>query len=404
MPEEQTQEEKPKKRVAARTRKALPAKRKTVRRAPTVSKPEPKKMEERTEPVKSTAEKTDTTVEDEKVDVDTILKDHLQMGETQSTKLEQASRGMSKAFGAFLGILVAVVAAALVGIVVVGVGIYRFGWKDDVTLQIASVVPYPIAVVDTKIIQYDDYLNDFRTLKKYYVAQAEANAVVADVSDDELFTSVKERMIDEAMVELLAKDLNVTVTEDEISAEWQTITGNGSVSEEEIRQTLSDLYGWTPEQFREKVIRPFALRQNVSEAIAASDSLQQESRARAQEVLAAVQKGEKSFEDLAKEFGEDGTAANGGDLGFFERGTMVEEFQTAVESLEVGEVSGLVTTQFGFHVIKLEEKVPAEAKEGEEPPAEGEFSYRARHILILYKGIDDVIKEKKDAVRFYEFI
>ncbi|MBI2426469.1 MAG: peptidyl-prolyl cis-trans isomerase [Candidatus Kerfeldbacteria bacterium] len=182
------------------------------------------------------------------------------------------------------------------------------------------------------------------------------------------------------------------------------MTGNGAVSEDEIRQTLSDLYGWTPEQFREKVIRPFVLRQNVTEAIASSDSIQQESRTRAEDVLAETQKGEKSFEDLAKEFGEDGTAADGGDLGFFERGTMVEEFQTAVESLEVGEVSEIVKTQFGFHVIKLEEKVPATAKEGEEPPAEGEFSYRARHILILYKGVDEVIQEKKDAVRFYQFI
>lgn len=74
-----------------------------------------------------------------------------------------------------------------------------------------------------------------------------------------------------------------------------------------------------------------------------------------------------SFEDLAREFSEDASAQVGGDLGTFGRGMMVPEFEDAAFALEPGEVSGIVPTRFGFHIIQVLEK--------------GEDTVRARHIL-----------------------
>ncbi|MBQ7215112.1 MAG: peptidylprolyl isomerase [Synergistaceae bacterium] len=89
------------------------------------------------------------------------------------------------------------------------------------------------------------------------------------------------------------------------------------------------------------------------------------------ENLAKVQEALKegtSFDAVAKEYSIDpGSAANGGDLGEFPRGVMVPEFEkTAFALKEPGEVSEPVKTQFGWHIIKLEERIPESAAPFEE--------------------------------------
>jgi peptidyl-prolyl cis-trans isomerase D len=73
---------------------------------------------------------------------------------------------------------------------------------------------------------------------------------------------------------------------------------------------------------------------------------------KARQVLDRIRAGE-DFAGLAGEYGEDGTAARGGDLGYFGKGAMVPAFEQVVWALEVGEVGDLVRTQFGFHIVKL---------------------------------------------------
>ena len=88
-----------------------------------------------------------------------------------------------------------------------------------------------------------------------------------------------------------------------------------------------------------------------------SDEKKAEAKEKAQEVLAKVKSGE-DFATLAKEYSEDtGSAINGGDLDFFPRGYMVEPFEKAAFSMKVGEVSDLVESNFGYHIIKVTDKV-----------------------------------------------
>ena len=76
-----------------------------------------------------------------------------------------------------------------------------------------------------------------------------------------------------------------------------------------------------------------------------------EKQSTALEVLDKLKKGE-SFSKLAQEYSLDGSRKQGGDLGWFGRGMMVREFEDTAFKLDKGEVSGLVRTQFGYHIIK----------------------------------------------------
>lgn len=73
--------------------------------------------------------------------------------------------------------------------------------------------------------------------------------------------------------------------------------------------------------------------------------------------------GGKNFAAMAKKYSEDGSAKFGGDLGYFKRGTMVPEFEEVAFSLPKGEVSGIVRTQFGLHLIKVEDRRQSEVPE-----------------------------------------
>lgn len=81
-----------------------------------------------------------------------------------------------------------------------------------------------------------------------------------------------------------------------------------------------------------------------------------DSEEKCNDILAAIGKGEKTFEDAAKEFSTCPSGAKGGDLGTFGKGQMVKEFEEAAFAAEIGQVTGPVKTQFGYHLIKVEKK------------------------------------------------
>ena len=85
------------------------------------------------------------------------------------------------------------------------------------------------------------------------------------------------------------------------------------------------------------------------------------------------------FGDMASALSDDeGTSENGGDLGVFGHGSMVPEFEEAAFALAAGEVSQPVETVYGWHLIKVDERLPAESGEGER--------LRARHILLKHRA------------------
>jgi peptidyl-prolyl cis-trans isomerase SurA len=100
--------------------------------------------------------------------------------------------------------------------------------------------------------------------------------------------------------------------------------------------------------------------------------------ARAQQILDRIKKGE-SFEAVAQATSDDPSAKYGGDLGFFSRGELDPAFEKVAFSLDEGQVSGIVQTKFGFHIIKVEKKEDDRVK--------------ARHILIKVVPQD---KDRRD--------
>lgn len=127
-------------------------------------------------------------------------------------------------------------------------------------------------------------------------------------------------------------------------------------------------------------------------------------KAKAEEILAQVRKTPGEFAALAKKNSQDeGSAVNGGDLDFFSRGAMVKEFDAAVYAMKQGEISNLVETDFGFHIIQLTgtrggEKKPFEAVRAE---VEGEVRKQLaqRRYAEAAEQFGNLVYEQSDSLQ-----
>jgi parvulin-like peptidyl-prolyl isomerase len=108
---------------------------------------------------------------------------------------------------------------------------------------------------------------------------------------------------------------------------------------------------WGTESGPEVRARHILIRADADATPAQRDSARQKAEALRQRAVAG-----EDFAKLARENSADGSAAEGGDLGFFGRGRMVPAFEQAAFALQPGQISPVVETPFGYHVIKLEER------------------------------------------------
>ncbi|MCO6414155.1 MAG: SurA N-terminal domain-containing protein [Thiogranum sp.] len=186
----------------------------------------------------------------------------------------------------------------------------------------------------------------------YVVVPAAAFEKDVEISEEEIAQYYSDHG-DQFMIPERVRLAYVRLTAEQLGANIEIDDAELEAYYEERKQALQTL-----EQRRASHI----LIQVASDA---DETAVEAARTKAADLRARIGDGE-DFSKLAKEFSDDpGSAPDGGDLGFFSRGAMVPEFEASVFSLDEGDVSDLVRTQFGFHIIKL-----TGVRESEIPPLE----------------------------------
>lgn len=141
---------------------------------------------------------------------------------------------------------------------------------------------------------------------------------------------------------------------------------------EVTEQALKDFYETVKDRYQTQ-----ERRRGRHILITAEDGLDEAAAEKKAADLAAQAKAGANFEELAKKNSKDpGSAQQGGDLGWAERGMFVGPFEDALFSMQKGEIRGPIKTQFGYHVLRLDDIEPGHLKSFEEARAELEAEYR----------------------------
>ncbi len=218
---------------------------------------------------------------------------------------------------------------------------------------------------------------------------------VSEAQMEEFRTEILDQLIAEELLYQDALSKGLDVSDDAVDAQFQQIRGQFQ-TDDEWQQAL-DANNTTESELRMQIRRGDLIQQVIETAVADSAGAQitdaevqefydghpeffdQGEQIAARHIIVSTQGMESEaeiaearerieairqellagadFAELAREYSDDGSALQGGDLGTFGRGQMVPEFEQAAFALEEGEISGIVQTQFGFHVIEVTERM-----------------------------------------------
>lgn len=168
-------------------------------------------------------------------------------------------------------------------------------------------------------------------------------------ADEEYKKKLKEKGIDDTYLrQQQEQDLTIQKYKENFEK-------NVKISDEEMKKYYDE---HKKDYYKDEVKASHILISTVDEnGKELSEAKKKEAKKKAEEVLKKAKSGEE-FSQLAKEYSDDtGSAANGGDLGYFTKGQMVEPFEKAAFSLKVGQISDIVESQFGYHIIKVYDKI-----------------------------------------------
>lgn len=299
--------------------------------------------------------------------------------------------------------LAGILAVALVGSIVCGVyRVYAKAATDNFTFTVAKVLRLPAMKVNGERVLYSDYVEDLRAIHTLVAYDKATGGNNAALTEEQMSDQVLWRLANNILVKQAAEKYAVRAE----ASDMELIKANllkQFKDENEINTEIMKRYGWTFAQYQDKVVKNYILQQKIAEKIQTDQSGREEIRNKALAVLNEIKAG-KDFAELAKIYGEDGTKENGGDLGWFGKGDMVPEFENAVYALKPGEMTqDLVETQYGYHIIKLEE-VKTEKVKDDKGKMVDQQKVRARHILFKFPDASTYMDSLAKSANFHLYL
>lgn len=280
-------------------------------------------------------------------------------------------------------IVLGVVGAIVFLLLLFGVLIYGVKDESSFTRTVAKIIPYPAGIADGRVITMNSYYEQLQIMKNYYINFKKVDFTTPDGKKQlsQIRSDVMDRITEDQIVAAEAAKQKVTLSQSDLDKSFnELVKSNGGVKD--FSEILNKFYGLTVDQFKAIIYKPRALREKLADKINQDESTTGAAKKKADEIYAKATAPGTDFAKLAKQYSQDpGSAANGGDLGYFGKGKMVPAFEEAAFALKVGQISKPVRTVYGYHIIKV-----TDIKNGQ---------VKASHILIKVQDFNSWLADLK---------
>jgi hypothetical protein len=283
--------------------------------------------------------------------------------------------------------------------------VYGFSLENSWLKASVKNVPYPAALVKYyHPISFGQLQNNLDAVQKFYENQDLADSgfrVDFSTQDGQKRLKIKEKyllnkLIENKIVAILAKERGVAVTDDMVAREIEKIKDQTQIfnqGEPDKLEKLSQLYGWNVPELKERVIKPDILKNKLEEAVRQKDEVFLAAKnkiTQAQDELAK----KKTFAQVAAKYSEGESASQGGDLGWLTVDQMTPEIALACLSLEKNETSGIIESPLGFHIVQLTDK-----------KTEGDVEkFRLKQIFVRTPTFSDWFFNQEKAIPVHIFL
>ena len=236
---------------------------------------------------------------------------------------------------------------------------YAFVGKKSSADEISRYVFLPAIIINrTNFITVGEIKDNLTSIKRFYEKQDFSKfglRVDFSTADGKKRLKIRERelinkMIEDKAVEILAKQRGISISKKMVDASVnRKIKEYGD--EKGVENNLRKLYGWTLEDFKEKVVRPSLYREQLRKWIDNNDGAEKRTSAikKAKKAQSMLKQG-MPFDEVAQKIGEN---PGSGHFGWFKTDFLVKGLRNVIPNMQKGEVSKTVETKLGFHIIRI---------------------------------------------------
>jgi parvulin-like peptidyl-prolyl isomerase len=279
--------------------------------------------------------------------------------------------------------------------------IYKFNSENRILATVEKFVPFPAAYIGhAGLISVGEVKEDTNAVKKFYESQDFDQVglrIDFTTAQGQKRLKIKEKeviakLIENKLIENLARAQGITITSSEADDEIEKSSQEFG-NQQKLMSELARLYGWTITDFKNKVVIPELYSQKLSEAYSSNVDFSNEVK-KINSLHEQVASKKEDFAKVATENSESESAKNGGDLGWSTKDQLISEIADQAFSMKAGDISNVIESPLGFHVIKIEE-IKSE---------NGQDLIHLRQIFVKKTTFGDWLTEQMKSAKIFIFL